>query len=63
MDTNNLTSGEDFAQLPDTYVIFILDYDLKTRTSSLSGQESFLEDHSDFDDGTRFILLMEIIGR
>ena len=58
MDTNNLTSGEDFAQLPDTYVIFILDYDLrKQELPAYQVKRAFLEDHSDFDDGTRFIFV------
>ena len=56
MDTNNLTSGEDFAQLPDTYVIFILDYDLrKQELPAYQVKRAFLEDHSDFDDGTRSV--------
>lgn len=58
LDTNNLTSGEDFAKLPDTYVIFILEYDLKKQgLPAYQVKRAFLEDNSDFDDGTRFIFV------
>lgn len=58
LDTNNLTSGEDFSQLPDTYVIFILEYDLrKQELPAYQVKRTFLEDNSDFDDGTRFIFV------
>ena len=56
--TNNLTSGEDFSQLADTYVIFILEYDLrKQELPAYQVKRTLLEDNSDFDDGTRFILV------
>lgn len=58
LGTTNLTSGEDFGKLPDTYVIFILKYDLKNQGLPASQVKStFLEDNSDFDDGTRFIFV------
>ena len=58
LDTNNLTSGEDFAKLSDTYVTFILGYGPKKQgLPHLSGKKNFLEDNSDFDDGTRFIFV------
>ncbi len=56
--TNNLTSGEDFSQLADTYVIFILEYDLRKQAlPAYQVKRTLLEDNSDFDDGTRFILV------
>ena len=58
LDTNNLTRGDKFYKLPDTYVIFILDYDLKKQgLPAYQVKRTFLEDNSDFDDGTRFIFV------
>lgn len=58
LGTTNLTSGEDFDKLPDTYVIFILEYDLKNQgLPAYQVKRTFLEDNSDFDDGTRFIFV------
>ncbi len=50
----NLTSGEDFDKLPDTYVIFILK---NHGLPAYQVKRTFLEDNSDFDDGTRFIFV------
>ncbi len=60
LGTTNLTSGEDFDKLPDTHVIFILEYDLKNQgLPAYQVKRTFLEDNSDFDDGTRFIFVNE----
>lgn len=43
LDTHNLTSGENFGKLPDTYVTFILEYGLKKQgLPRLSGKKNLL---------------------